>query len=107
MFLPSVLERAERLNLREHDLIVMIHKAALCSFPGWNRRYHEFVFHCQPDGFTVDDMSVLDKSDELGRIPSRLQKDEFLVYEDCGQCGGVGCESCDQGQVARKRKLAQ
>lgn len=83
----------------------MIHKAALCSLPGWNRRYHEFVFQLQGDGVTVGDMSVLDKPDTYGRIAVPMGKDEFLVYEECGDCEGIGCEFCDGGQVARKRKL--
>lgn len=103
MFSPEVLARAASLKLREHDLIIMVHKAAICSLPGWNRRYHEYVF--QINDFCVTDISVLDKPDHAGRIAVKLLPGEFLVYDECGDCRGVGCEFCEGGQVARKRRI--
>lgn len=92
------------MGLTPHALDDMATRAVRFTTPGWNRKFHDYLFYIE-DG-VVQDVSKIDKTVEKRTLTTRkLKSDEILVYEECQVCAGAGCPKCVAGEVAVIRKL--
>lgn len=105
------------LNIQE-----MLRRAAICTLPQGNRRFRDWVFDVR-SGVVVA-MTFIGGGTKTTAVPSSpprsqpkvtqkiavhgeaLKPNEFVMYEDCENCGGEGeCLVCDDGQVQVVRTL--
>lgn len=91
---PSVLRFADKVGITPKKLEDMVSAAALVSHPEGNRRFHNWLF--KVENGTVRFMTPIAPSTDSSSIGlTPLGPNEFLVYEECEECDGDGCEGCN------------
>lgn len=99
-FAPEVLAFAKRRKIEQ--LEDKVQRAAKCTHPSGNRRFHHLVFQIEDEKVcAITDLTTGETS-----VTQTLGTNEFLVWEVCESCGGSGCKSCaGKGEIRVRRKL--
>lgn len=102
----SVLAFAESQDVSLEQLLNMVEASARVTHEKGNRRFHNWVFLVEKNVVIRMTPLVGDAiSDRLTRHIPKPGPDEFLVFDECEECEGHGCDSCDgYGDVPVIRK---
>lgn len=104
---PEVLEFATSQGISLKSLIEMVDLSAKVSHRHGNRRYHSWLFKVENN--VVIRMLPLVNEGHSVTIPNQIPTPgpgEFLAFDECEACEGVGCELCNfDGDVPVIRKL--
>jgi len=102
----SVLKYAEAQGITHLQLLDMVESSAKFSHELGNRRFHSWLFWIENN--VVKRMIPLAKGVISGTLNRQVPvpgPGEFLVYDECMDCEGVGCQKCDDtGEVPVIRK---
>lgn len=117
---PAVKAVADRLCLNLQD---MLRRAAICTLPEGNRRFHDWVFdvrehrvlaitniaergeaaHTAAKGPSQPPRKV--STQRVAMHGTKLAGDEFVMWEEHELCEGKGCLACDAGQIQVVRRM--
>lgn len=84
-----MVEYAQRHGVQREDLLTMIDGAARFSKGRCNRRYKDWLFEVRGKQVVYMTPFVQER-----RVP-KPGPGEFLVFEECDECQGAGCNFCE------------